>query len=67
MSDHYGVIGQIPDVEIEQTAGHSRNGKGHPKNIKGEKASKFLLEQQSMKLDRNNLNYTEQTSICIPQ
>ena len=62
MSDHYRLIGQIPDVKNEQTtAGHSRNRTRHPKNIKGEKASKVLLEQQSMKLDRNNLNYTEQT------
>ena len=68
MSDHYTVLGEIPDVKYEVTAeSHCKIRTTNLKNIKGDNALKFLfiLEQRLMKLDENNLNYTEQISKCI--
>ena len=68
MSDHYTVLGEIPDVKYEVTAeSHSKIRTRNLKNIKSDNALKFLfiLKQRLMKLDENNLNYTEQISRYI--
>ena len=68
MSDHYSVLGEIPAVKTEViTTDDSIIRTRNLKNIKGDKALNFLflLEQRLMKLDVNNLSYTEQISRCI--
>ena len=68
MSDHYTVLGEIPEVEIDATTANQSNiFTRNLRNIKGDNTLKFLflLEQKLLKLDANNMNFTEEISRCI--
>ena len=68
MSDHYTVRDEISDVKSNVTAtSHSEIRTRNLKIIKDDNSQKFrfILEQRLIKIDGNNLNYTEQISRCL--